>query len=100
MNSEIQKLNKRAEEYSKILENIEKEISKVIVGQEGIIRKFLIGLITNDLIIKFLKSEKKDIKEIKECFDLSSLVEFARYQANKKDFEKIIKIVEKKINKT
>lgn len=51
MNAEIQKLNKRAEEYSKVLDKIEKEISKVIVGQEDIIRKFLIGLIANGHIL-------------------------------------------------
>jgi len=51
MNQEIQKLNKKAEEYSKILERIEKEISKIIVGQDKIIRKFLIGLIANGHIL-------------------------------------------------
>lgn len=51
MNQEIQKLNKRAEEYSIILERIEKEISKVIVGQDKIIRKFLIGLIAKGHVL-------------------------------------------------
>lgn len=32
----------------------------------------------------------KDFKIIQECFNLCSLVEFAKYQANKKDFDKII----------
>lgn len=51
MNAEIQKLNKRAEEYSKVLNKIEKEISKTIVGQEKVIRKFLIGLVANGHIL-------------------------------------------------
>jgi MoxR-like ATPase len=51
MNQEILKLNKKAEEYSKILEKIEKEISKIIVGQDEIIKKFLIGLVANGHIL-------------------------------------------------
>ncbi len=47
--------------------------------------------VTNDEIIKYLKNKNKEVKLIKECFDLCSLVEFAKYKANKKDFEKIIK---------
>jgi HEPN domain-containing protein len=49
--------------------------------------------LTNKEIIEHLKNKNKDYKKIKECFDLCSLVEFAKYQANKKDFEKIIKRV-------
>lgn len=55
---------------------------------------------TNDEIISFLKKEKKTYKEVKDCFDLCSLVEFAKYTANKKDFDTIYntakKIIEKK----
>jgi hypothetical protein len=54
--------------------------------------------ITNDEIIDYLKQHKKSYKEIKECFDMCSLVEFAKYEANKKDFDKIIKIVRKIID--
>ena len=46
--------------------------------------------ITNDEIINYLKKHKQGYKEAKECFDLCSLVEFAKYEANKKDFDKII----------
>ncbi len=50
--------------------------------------------ITNDEIISFLeqhdKNKKQVQKKVKECFDLCSLVEFAKYEANKKDFDKII----------
>lgn len=51
--------------------------------------------ITNDEIITHLKKHKKEHQRIKECFDLCSLVEFAKYEANKKDFDKIIKETEK-----
>jgi hypothetical protein len=54
--------------------------------------------ITNDKLIKYLKDKKIPAKEIKECFDLCSLVEFAKYEANKKDFDRIIKIEEKIIS--
>lgn len=46
--------------------------------------------ITNDEIINYLRYHKQGFKEAKECFDLCSLVEFAKYEANKKDFDKII----------
>ena len=46
--------------------------------------------ITNDEIINYLRNHKQGYKEAKECFDLCSLVEFAKYEANKKDFDKII----------
>ncbi len=51
--------------------------------------------ITNDEIIIHLKKQKKEYQKIKECFDLCSLVEFAKYEANKKDFYKIITEIEK-----
>jgi len=51
MNQEIKKLNEKAEGYSKVLEKIEKEISKVIVGQDEIIKKFLIGLVANGHVL-------------------------------------------------
>jgi hypothetical protein len=46
--------------------------------------------ITNDEIIDYLRKHKKRHKEAKECFDLCSLVEFAKYEANKKDFYQIV----------
>jgi len=49
---------------------------------------------TNDEIILHLKHNKKQYKEIKECFDLCSLVEFAKSEANKKDFGMITEIID------
>ncbi len=53
--------------------------------------------VTNDEIIAFLQKHKKSHQEIKKCFDLCSLVEFAKYQANKKDFDKILQYAQKVI---
>lgn len=54
--------------------------------------------VTNDELIRHLKNKNKEIKKIKECFDLCSLVEFAKYKANKKDFDKIVNLGEEIIN--
>ena len=51
--------------------------------------------VTNDEIIDYLRKHKKSHLDAKECFDLCSLVEFAKYEANKKDFDKILKYAEK-----
>lgn len=56
--------------------------------------------VTNDKIIRYMKDKNKDIKSIKECFDLCSLVEFAKYNPNKNDFDKIIKTVKNVIDKS
>jgi len=54
---------------------------------------------TNDEIISFLRGHKKEYKEAKECFDLCSLVEFAKHEANEKDFYKIMRKAKKIINR-
>ena len=54
--------------------------------------------ITNTELLKILEIKKfRNYKEIKSCLDLCTLVEFAKYKANKKDFEKIISIAKKVI---
>ncbi len=52
---------------------------------------------TCDNIIDFLKKHKKSYSKIKEAFDLCSLVDFAKYKANKEDFDEIITIAKKVI---
>jgi hypothetical protein len=42
--------------------------------------------LTNAEVIRFLKKKQYPYSEIKQCFDLCSLVEFAKYTANEKDF--------------
>lgn len=54
---------------------------------------------TNDDLIAYLQQNKKPYKAIKECFDLCSLVEFAKSNANKTDFNKIISFAKNKITK-
>jgi len=55
--------------------------------------------VTNEGVVRYLKNKNKKIKSIKECFDLCSLVEFAKYKANKRDFEKIVKLGEEIIER-
>jgi len=45
--------------------------------------------ITNDDVVKYLKRNKRPYSKIKQCFDLCSLVEFAKYHANQNDFNQI-----------
>jgi|TARA_Y100000310_G_scaffold244826_1_gene249726 MoxR-like ATPase len=51
MNPEIKKLNEKAEDYSLRLNKIQNEIKKVIVGQDEIIKKILIGLVSDGHIL-------------------------------------------------
>jgi MoxR-like ATPase len=48
---DIQQLNERIEESSKFIENIRKELSKVIVGQQYMIDRLLIGLLTDGHVL-------------------------------------------------
>ncbi len=98
---EAQKLIKKSEELFK------KEQYKDAYEKAGqALRLFLsykYGLkkeITNDNILRFIKDKEKDIRKIKECFDLCSLVEFAKYNPNKKDFDKIIETAKAVIDKS
>lgn len=51
MNKEIKELNKKAEKYSEKLEKVHSEISKTIVGQDEIIEKLLIALISGGHVL-------------------------------------------------
>ncbi len=53
--------------------------------------------LTNDDIIRFLKNKDYPYQKIKECFDLCSLVEFAKYRANETDFHHIKTTIQKTI---
>ncbi len=53
--------------------------------------------VTNDEVIRFLKNKQYPYQQIKHCFDLCSLVEFAKYQANNTDFDQIKTTVGKTI---
>lgn len=67
---------------------------RLFLSHENNLKKEL----TNYEILKVLKGKNKEHKEIRKCFDLCSLVEFAKYHANKKDFDKIIMIASNTIN--
>jgi len=42
--------------------------------------------LTNDEVVRFLKTKHHPYSKIKQCFDMCSLVEFAKYTANDTDF--------------
>ena len=54
--------------------------------------------VTNAELSKHLKIKGKDWKEIEECLELCSLVEFAKHVPEEDEFEKIISTVKKAIN--
>lgn len=79
MNEEIKQLNLRAEKHSEKIKKVHFEISKVIVGQDDIIEKLLIGLISNGhILIEGVPGLAKTlmIKTLSECLDTN----FARLQ--------------------
>ncbi|MGV8172366.1 MAG: AAA family ATPase [Candidatus Woesearchaeota archaeon] len=51
MNKEIVELNNQAERYAKDIGKVHSEINKVIVGQQVIVEKFLIALISNGHVL-------------------------------------------------
>ncbi len=53
--------------------------------------------VTSDEIIAFLRTKKLPYGEIRECFDLCCMVEFAKYEANAGDFSTIITIVQNQL---
>jgi hypothetical protein len=55
---------------------------------------------TNDEIIRYLKNKNISYEKIKECFDLCSLVEFAKYTANEKDFDTIVQTTGRTITRS
>ena len=74
MNKEIQELNKKAEKYSEKIKKVHSEISKIIVGQENIIEKLLIALISDGhILIEGVPGLAKTlmIKTLSECLDCS-----------------------------
>jgi len=72
MNKEIQELNKKAEKYSEKVRQVHSEISKIIVGQEDIIEKLLIALISDGhVLIEGVPGLAKTlmIKTLSECLN-------------------------------
>ena len=48
---DIQELNERIEESSKFIDNIRREMSKAIVGQQYMIDRLLVGLLTDGHVL-------------------------------------------------
>jgi len=72
VDKEIQELNERAEKYSEKIRDVHSEISKIIVGQEDIIEKLLIALISDGhVLIEGVPGLAKTlmIKTLSECLD-------------------------------
>lgn len=95
--NELLKSAKKAFEQKKFKDAYGKaaQALRLFLSHENNLKKEL----TNYEILKVLKGKNKEHKEIKKCFDLCSLVEFAKYHANKKDFDKIIMLASNTINK-
>ena len=51
MNREIMELNKKAEHYSKMLDNITEEVKKTIVGQDYILNRLIISLVADGHVL-------------------------------------------------
>ena len=78
-NPEIEKLNKKAKEYSKMLKGIHAEMSKVIVGQDAVIENLILALATQGhVLLKGVPGLAKTllIKTLADCIDL----DFVRLQ--------------------
>ncbi len=55
--------------------------------------------ITNEDLLSYLNNTIYPISEIRNCFELSSLVEFAKHDENQEDFNKIIDVSKKLIQR-
>jgi len=72
INQEIKQLNETSEQYAEHLDTVQSEIKKVIVGQEEIIEKLLIALISSGhVLIEGVPGLAKTliIKTLSECLD-------------------------------
>lgn len=79
LNPEIEELNIKSQKYSILLSNLHKEISKVIVGQDSIITKLILALLSNGhILLEGVPGLAKTllIKTLSECIDL----DFVRLQ--------------------
>jgi len=56
--------------------------------------------LTNDEVIDYLKEHGMVYKQVDECFELCSLVEFAKYKASRQDFDMIISAAKEVIGRS
>ena len=101
-----QKLINYKKEAKNILEKAKKLFNdgreKEAYGKAGEAIRFYfshkLGLqkeLTNYELIKKLKKDNMEFKDVQTGINLSSLVEFAKYETNKKDFNEVIDTAEK-----
>lgn len=72
LNSEIEQLNQKAKTFSSRIQSMHDEISKVIVGQNDIIEKLILALISNGhVLLEGVPGLAKTllVKTISECID-------------------------------
>ena len=72
LNPEIEELNRKAEQYCQLLSNVHNEISKVIVGQDKIIVKLILALLSKGhVLLEGVPGLAKTllIKTLSECID-------------------------------
>lgn len=72
LNPEIETLNQKAEQYRQLLSNLHNEISKVIVGQDKIIMKLIIALLSRGhVLLEGVPGLAKTllIRTLSECID-------------------------------
>lgn len=79
-------------EYKDAYSNVSQAMRLYLSHKNGITMEM-----TNDEMVKFLKQRHRTNGKVKECFDLCSMVEFAKYEANDEDFGRIIEIAGKTI---
>ena len=92
-NPEIEKLNKKAKEYSKMLKGIHAEMSKVIVGQDAVIENLILALATQGhVLLKGVPGLAKTllIKTLADCIDLESQNKFLKFICKQKSTHRII----------
>lgn len=56
--------------------------------------------LTNDEVIDYLKEHGMIYEQVEECFELCSLVEFAKYKASREDFDMIISAAKEVIRRS
>ncbi|MCK5216174.1 MAG: hypothetical protein KAJ93_00195 [Methanosarcinales archaeon] len=56
--------------------------------------------LTNDEVIDYLKEHGMKYEQVEECFELCSLVEFAKYKASRDDFDMIISVAKEVIRRS
>ena len=74
MNKEIEALNKQSQKNSELLDKLQNEISKIIVGQQDIIEKLIISLIVKGhVLLEGVPGLAKTlmIKTLADCLDCS-----------------------------